>query len=283
MILFKKAADLRKWLDVQGKKSKNTGFVPTMGALHAGHISLIELSKKKSQITVCSIFINPTQFNDGKDFVKYPVTLEKDISLLETAGCDVLFLPSVDEIYPNGLKQNKYYDLDYLETLLEGKFRPGHFQGVCDVVRRLLDIVQPDVLYLGQKDYQQCMVITRLIGLIKKDKKIKIAICPTLRESDGLAMSSRNMRLTEHDRKKAGTIYKSLHRVKEKIQQGNLNELQLEARKMLEKAGFKVDYFEIVDAKNLSTINKWDGKQKLVAVVAAFINEVRLIDNLLLN
>jgi pantoate--beta-alanine ligase len=283
MILFKKAADLRKWLDVQGKKPVNIGFVPTMGALHAGHISLIELSKKKSEITVCSIFVNPTQFNDGKDFVKYPVTLEKDITLLETAGCEVLFLPSVQEIYPKGLKQSRYYDLEHLETMLEGKFRPGHFQGVCDVVHRLLDMVQPDNLYLGQKDYQQCMVITRLIELLKKDKKINIIICPTLREKDGLAMSSRNMRLTEQDRKAATTIFKSLQLAKEKIQYCNLNELQLEARSMLEKAGFKVDYFEIVDAKDLSIIKERDGQQKLVAIVAAFINEVRLIDNLLLN
>ncbi len=283
MILFKKAEDLRKWLDVQGKKPKTIGFVPTMGALHAGHISLIELSKKKNLITVCSIFVNPTQFNDGKDFVKYPVTLEKDIILLETACCDVLFLPSVEEIYPKGLKQSRYYDLEHLETILEGTYRPGHFQGVCDVVHRLLDMVHPDILYLGQKDYQQCMVITRLIELLKKDKKINIIVCPTLREKDGLAMSSRNMRLTEHDRNTANTIYKSLYLVKEGIQQRNLYKLQLEARSMLEKAGFKVDYFEIVDAKDLSKINEWDGKQKLVAIVAAFINEVRLIDNLLLN
>lgn len=283
MIIFKNSADIRKWHEVQHKKPGKIGFVPTMGALHIGHLSLIESSKSKNQATVCSIFVNPTQFNDGKDFVKYPVTLEKDISMLETAGCDVLFLPSVKEIYPIGLKKSRNYELGYLETILEGKFRPGHFQGVCDVVQRLLDIVQPHNLYLGQKDYQQCMVITRLIEILKKDKKINISICPTLRENDGLAMSSRNMRLTEQDRKTAGTIYKSLQLVKEKIQPDNLVELQLEARSMLENAGFKVDYFEIVASKDLSQLTKWDGKQKLVAIVAAFINEVRLIDNLILN
>jgi pantoate--beta-alanine ligase len=283
MVLFKKAADLCKWLDDQGKKPIHIGFVPTMGALHAGHISLIELSKKKSHTTVCSIFVNPTQFNDGKDFVKYPVTLEKDISQLESAGCDVLFLPSVKEIYPNGLKQSRYYDLGFLETVLEGKFRPGHFQGVCDVVHRLLDIVDPDILYLGQKDYQQCMVITRLIEIIKKDKKIKIFVCPTLRESDGLAMSSRNMRLNEQERKKAAKIFLCLQLVKRKIVPGNLSALKAEGQSLLVEAGFKVDYFEIADAKDLSIVTTWDRKQKLVVIVAAFLNEVRLIDNMLLH
>jgi pantoate--beta-alanine ligase len=283
MILFKKAADLRKWLDIQQKKGNNIGFVPTMGALHTGHLSLIAQSKKNNTATISSLFVNPTQFNNTNDFEKYPITIEKDITKLETAGCDVLFLPSVKEIYPDGFNTKNHYNLGYIETVLEGEFRPGHFQGVCMVVHRLLDIVQPDNLYLGQKDYQQCMVIIKLIELIQQDRKIKVVICPTLRESDGLAMSSRNMRLNENERKTAARIYQSLQLVKEKIQPGDLSLLKKKARSMLEEVGFKVDYIEIADAVDLSIADKWDGKQKLVIIAAAFLQEVRLIDNLLIN
>jgi pantoate--beta-alanine ligase len=283
MILFKKAADLRKWLAVQREKQYSVGFVPTMGALHKGHISLIEASKKKDSITVSSIFVNPTQFNDPKDFEKYPITLETDIELLEEAGCDVLLLPGAKEIYPNGIKPILHYRLGHVESVLEGKFRPGHFQGVCMVVHRLLEIIQPDNLFLGQKDYQQCMVITKLIELIKQEKIINVNICPTLREADGLAMSSRNMRLNDQERKKAATIFQCLQLVKGKIAAGTLSALKEEARSVLEQDGFKVDYFEIADTNDLSIINDWDGKQKLVVTVAAFMNEVRLIDNILLH
>src|SRR6186713_3613916 len=161
MILFKRAGDLAAWLAQQRKGGKTIGFVPTLGALHAGHISLIDISKRSAGVTVCSIFVNPTQFNDPNDFQKYPVTLEKDIYLLETAGTDVLFLPELSEVYPNGTKDLEHYDLGRLETIFEGKYRPGHFQGVCQVMRRLLDFVVPDDLFMGQKDYQQCMVVRR--------------------------------------------------------------------------------------------------------------------------
>ena len=281
MILLKKVTDLCNWLESQGKKRNKIGFVPTMGALHPGHISLVEYSKKENEITVASIFINPTQFNDPKDFKKYPITIEKDIDMLERAGCDVLFLPAVKEIYPDGTAAKKHYDLGFLETVLEGKYRPGHFQGVCMVVERLLDTVNPGNLYLGQKDYQQCMVITRLVELMKQ--KIKVNICPTLREADGLAMSSRNMRLTAEQRKTSVTIYNCLASIKKKIKPGITNGLEREAIAMVEKAGFKIDYIEIADANNLSPINNWDGKQKIVALIAAFLDEVRLIDNMLLN
>ena len=283
MILFKKAADLRKWHDTQKKKGNTVGFAPTMGALHTGHISLIETSKRANPVTISSIFVNPTQFNDPKDFEKYPVTLEKDIAMLEAANCDILFLPSVKEMYPDGLKQTDHYKLGNLETVLDGKFRPGHFQGVCMVVQRLLEIVKPDNLYLGQKDYQQCMVIKKLIELMGLGNKIKVNICPTLREADGLAMSSRNMRLNNDERKTAATIFRSLSWIKDNIEQGNLTALKSQAVKMLEEAGFRVDYVEIANATNLSLVNNWDCKQKLVTLVAAFINEVRLIDNMLLR
>jgi len=283
MILFKKLTDLRKWLDDQQEKENTIGFVPTMGALHAGHISLIETSVKANRITVCSIFVNPTQFNDPADFEKYPVTIEKDIAVLEAAGCDVLFLPSVKEIYPDGVKAVRNYELGYLETVFEGKYRPGHFQGVCMVVNRLLDIVQPGNLYLGQKDYQQCMVITKLVELMGASQKIKVNICPTLREADGLAMSSRNMRLNETERKKAVTIYQALSMMKKELQQGKLKGLKDKAISMLEQRGFRVDYVEIAGATDLSLPDQWDGEQKLVALVAAFNGETRLIDNMALN
>jgi len=283
MILFKKATDLSKWLYAHQAKGNSIGFAPTMGALHNGHISLIEQSKKADTITVSSIFVNPTQFNDSKDFEKYPITLEKDITMLEAAGCDVLLLPSVKEMYPDGLKAKIYYDLGYLETVLDGKFRPGHYQGVCMVVQRLLEIVKPDNLYLGQKDYQQCMVITRLIQLMKQDDKIKVKICPTLREANGLAMSSRNMRLKDDERKTATTIFRCLSMIKDNLKEGNLAALKKKAVRMLEEAGFRVDYVEIADANKLSLLTDWDGEQKTVALVAAFMNKVRLIDNLLLN
>ena len=282
MILFKRRADLQNYLTVQRKKGQSLGFAPTMGALHQGHLSLIESSRKDNSITICSIFINPAQFNDPGDFKKYPVTLEKDVYMLESAGCDVLFLPAIEEIYPNGTAGGMNYDLGYLETILEGKYRPGHFQGVCMAMHRLLDIVNPDNLYLGQKDYQQCMVIKKLIEIIHQTGII-VNICPTLREPDGLAMSSRNMRLNKEEREKAPAIYKTLQYIKENLQNEDLPVLKLIAAAKLNALGFKIDYVEIADADSLQMMNKKDGKQKLVALVAAFLNEVRLIDNLLLN
>jgi pantoate--beta-alanine ligase len=283
MILFKKAVELRKWLENQQSDNKKAGFVPTMGALHAGHISLIKTSKKENSVTVSSIFVNPTQFNDPKDFEKYPVTIEKDIRMLEEAGCDVLFLPSVKEIYPDGIAKKKHYDLGYIETVFDGKFRPGHFQGVCMVVHRLLEIVLPNRLYLGQKDYQQCMVITKLIELIGLKNKTEVIICPTLREANGLAMSSRNMRLSDDERQKAGAIYKCLIMLKEKINTKELGKLKATAHDLLISAGLKPDYIEIVNAKDLSSLNTIHADVKAVAIIAAFMNEVRLIDNMLLN
>src|SRR5437762_3691918 len=204
MIIFKKTGELQQYLAPFRQKDKGRltgiGFVPTMGALHDGHLSLLKTSAQENRLSICSIFVNPAQFNDSNDFKKYPSTLEQDILKLETNGCDILFLPDVEEIYPHGIDKKKHYDLGYLETILEGEFRPGHFQGVCMAVEKLLLIVRPDKLYLGQKDYQQCMIITRLIRLMELEKEIGIKICPILREKDGLAMSSRNM-LLDQERK----------------------------------------------------------------------------------
>ena len=283
MIIFKKPDALHKFLETNRHTKKKIGFVPTMGALHAGHISLVEAAKKDNDLVVCSVFVNPTQFNDPEDFKKYPTTPEKDILLFESAGCDTLFIPAVKDIYPGGTGTLNHYDLGFLETVLEGKFRPSHFQGVCQVVHRLLEIVLPDNLYLGQKDYQQCMVIQRLIGLTGLDTKIKVNICPTLREPDGLAMSSRNTRLLADDRKKATTISAALRYIKKNLKQGNLSAIKGSAQQMLLENGFKIDYVEIADATTLELIGSWDGQRKIVALAAAFLGNVRLIDNMVLN
>jgi len=281
MVLFKKKGDIRRYLDRKKQQEHQVGFVPTMGALHQGHISLVESCRSDNSITVCSIFVNPTQFNDPKDFEKYPVTIDRDIYMLEAAGCDVLFLPAMEEIYPGGIRPGEKFDLGYLETILEGKYRPGHFQGVCMVMKRLLEIVDPDNLYLGQKDYQQCMVIKKLIN--DNFTGMATIVCPIIREPDGLAMSSRNMRLNEEERKKAPAIYSVLQSLKKNLRKGNLQQLKTDANNSLTKLGFKVDYIEIADASTLLPVTEWDGKQELVTLVAAFLNEVRLIDNLLLN
>jgi pantoate--beta-alanine ligase len=251
-----------------------------MGALHQGHISLIERSRKDNSITVCSIYVNPAQFNDPKDFEKYPVTIDQDTYMLESEGCDILFLPGVEEIYLTGTQLREKYDLGYLETILEGKYRPGHFQGVCMVMQRLLGIVKPTNLYLGQKDFQQCLVIKKLIE--GNFSGIDTNICPIIREPDGLAMSSRNKRLNEEERKRAPAIYSALQNIKENFKKEKLQILKSNAVARLSEQGFKVDYVEIADAVNLHPATQWDGKQKLVALVAAFLNEVRLIDNMVL-
>lgn len=280
MIIFKKIKELRSYLDQQKEKPIVTGFVPTMGALHQGHISLISLAGETCQLVVASIFVNPTQFNDPKDFEKYPITIDKDINMLEAAGCDVLFLPSVAAMYPGGLKADKHYDLGYLETVLEGASRPGHFQGVCQVVERLLEIVQPAKLFVGQKDYQQCMVVKQLVQLM--DIKTEIVIAPTQREQDGLAMSSRNMRLSAEARAKGPIIYNTLVWIKDTIEPGPVDGLVARALYKLENAGFTPDYVSIANAETLEPVDNWDGRTKLVALTAAFIDEVRLIDNLVL-
>ncbi|MBC7721974.1 MAG: pantoate--beta-alanine ligase [Pedobacter sp.] len=282
MIVFKKIDGIKKYLKHQKISGLQIGFVPTMGALHQGHLSLIEMSKKSTEITVCSIFVNPTQFNDSRDFEKYPITIENDILLLEKAGCDVLFLPLAEEIYPNGTALTTAYNLGNLETILEGKFRPNHFQGVCQIVHRLLKIVQPNELFLGQKDYQQCQVIKKMMQLNGIQAELKIS--NTLRETSGLAMSSRNMRLSEADKQKATAIYESLKFIQKNINTNSIIELKQEATKALLKSGFKkVDYVEICDAINLQPITTNEKSSQKIALVAAFLNDVRLIDNLILQ
>jgi pantoate--beta-alanine ligase len=306
MILFKNGAEMAGWARQQRAAGRQTGFIPTMGALHPGHLSLIDSSKKALPVTVCSIFVNPTQFNDPKDFQKYPITIENDIYLLERAGVDALFLPEVEEIYPGGVQNLEKYALGRLETLWEGKFRPGHFQGVCQVVKRLLDFVQPDHLFMGQKDYQQCLVIRRLLDLT--GSAVLMHICPIMREADGLAMSSRNQRLSAEERKKAPAIYEALSWLAAHWHQGALardqetargqgtalsqgialdREAALdEARNILIRQGLRPDYIALADAGDLEPLKGTDersAERNVVALAAAYLGEIRLIDNLLLK
>lgn len=283
MIIFKKPAALQQYLQAQ-KTRHQIGFVPTMGALHEGHLSLLFAAKKENDVVVASIFVNPTQFNDPEDFKKYPVTLDKDIAMLERSGCDVLFIPTASDMYPKGTNDLHHYDLGFLETVLEGEYRPGHFQGVCQVVHRLLEIVSPRNLYLGQKDYQQCLVIKKLIEVTGLNKEIRMNICTTLREPDGLAMSSRNARLLPADRASATTISAGLRYIKENIKAGETKIYTDKMKEMLLQNNFqKIDYVEIADADTLHLVQHWDGKQKIVALAAAFLNDVRLIDNMVIN
>jgi pantoate--beta-alanine ligase len=281
MIILKKKAG---WIDIKDKikaQGTNIAFVPTMGALHEGHISLLVKSKELATLTVSSIFVNPTQFNNANDFKKYPVTTENDILILERNKCDVLFLPSVKEIYPEDVIREEQIDLGYLETILEGEFRPGHFQGVCQVVKRLLEVIRPDYLLVGQKDYQQCMVIKKLLEILHS--KIQLVICPTVREEDGLAMSSRNLRLTVEERELAPEIFKTLSVIKNELSTKNIERLKQDAKQYLEQKNFKVDYVEIADARDLHAIAEWNGKDPVVILAAAFVNDIRLIDNIVVE
>ncbi|MVT08079.1 pantoate--beta-alanine ligase [Chitinophaga tropicalis] len=285
MYLFKRKDDLERHLSVARKAGKRIGFVPTMGALHEGHLSLIAAAKKNSDVVVCSIFVNPTQFNDPADFEKYPVTINEDITKLTAAENDILFLPSVQEMYPEGLAADIHYDFGELETVLEGAHRPGHFQGVGRIVHKLLDLVQPDKLFMGQKDFQQCLIINRLIKVLQL--KVELVICDTLRETDGLAMSSRNLRLNPAERQNALHIYKELIWLKGHLQEAAFPEITGKAINELKNNGFDVDYLEMVSILEDGNIAfpHQVGKEPLFAVVAAreLSSNVRLIDNMQMN
>lgn len=281
MYLFKQVADLKEALEHEKKAGKRIGFVPTMGALHEGHLSLIREAKALTDIVVCSIFVNPTQFNDPKDFEKYPITIKEDILKLNSVDTDILFIPSVAEMYPEGVKgMHLHYDFGYLETVLEGAFRQNHFQGVGIVVHKLLDIVQPHDLFMGQKDFQQCMIIKRLLEITGISSKLHIS--PTLRENDGLAMSSRNMRLNQTERQTAAQISRTLTYMKENIKQIPFDVLKQNAGKQLQDAGFQVDYVEIADTDNLQLLDQ-PIEQEMVMLVAAKLGEIRLIDNMIVS
>jgi pantoate--beta-alanine ligase len=259
---FQKIGELQSYLKSCGK---SIGFVPTMGALHEGHLALIEASRFSCNLTVCSIFVNPTQFNDPSDFEKYPVTLSEDIEKLEQVGCDVVFYPSVSEMYPNGTADLKSYNLGLLETILEGKYRPGHFQGVCVVVDLLLQAVQPSKLFMGEKDYQQIAVVQKMLELT--NSSVELVRCPTVRSAEGLALSSRNARLSEEQKVQALAIYKGF----------NLPSKSAFKQSLLDNGFESIDYVACVDPQTLQ--EKPYGEKPCLILVAAFIGGVRLIDN----
>lgn len=280
MIILKNVADLDKILSSLRETSKTTGFVPTMGALHEGHLSLIKRAKQIADICICSIFVNPTQFNDPEDFNKYPVTTEKDIELLTKEQVDYLFLPDVDQIYPSGTP-SRHYELGKIEEVLEGAHRPGHFQGVAQVLDRLLSIIQPTFIVMGQKDFQQIMVVRRLMTLINSPSKLITA--ETLRTSTGLAQSSRNARLTADQQLQATAIHKALQFGKAHIQDTAIATLERQMTEQLITAGFEsVDYVAFCRASDLSPITQYTPGETTVILVAAFLGGVRLIDNMVI-
>ena len=281
MLIIKQKQDLQRLLSAFRNEGDTLGFVPTMGALHEGHLSLVAKARERNRKVIVSVFVNPTQFNDPKDFEKYPITIEKDIQMLTAGGCDLLFLPSVKEMYPEGLDQLENYDFGYLETVLDGAARPGHFQGVGQVVSRLLDIVEPDDLYLGQKDFQQCLIITELVK--QKGAKLAIHYVPTKREPDGLAMSSRNRRLTEQQRATAGLIYQCLVSIEAQNGKKPFAVVQKECFDIMSKKGLRPDYIMLADAETLHILEDYIADKKMVALIAAYAGEVRLIDNLILT
>ncbi|GAC1382330.1 MAG: pantoate--beta-alanine ligase [Ginsengibacter sp.] len=278
MVIFKKFRDYQKFVFEKKTKEDSIGFVPTMGALHNGHLSLILECKKIASITVASIFVNPKQFNNKDDYDKYPNTIEQDIALLENSGCDVLLLPNNDEVYPPFFKDDFEINLGKLEIIFEGEFRPGHFKGVYQAVNRLLNVVKPNFLVMGSKDFQQCLVIKELLKQTKSE--IKLVMAPTKRENSGLAMSSRNLRLLQNEQLLASNIYEVLSTIKKEINEVPLSTLLEYGRKKLSDSGFIIDYLNIANAKDLSEIDTYDTSIPSVILVAATLNGVRLIDNL---
>ena len=277
MKLIHTVCELRAELDVQRKAGKKIGFVPTMGALHEGHASLVKLAVAENDVVVVSDFVNPTQFNDQNDLLKYPRTLEADCELLEKVGAHYVFAPSVEEIYPEpDTRQFSYAPLD---TVMEGKFRPGHFNGVCQVVSKLFMMVEPHCAYFGEKDFQQLAIIREMVK--QMNFPIRIVGCPIVRESDGLALSSRNARLSDVQRVQALNISKTLFASKEYAATHTVDETQAFVEQAIAASeGLELEYFEIVDGLTLQKIAGWDDTDYAVGCITVFCGEVRLIDNI---
>ena len=277
MKVLKSKKTLIDYVERQREMGKKIGFAPTMGALHQGHLSLYKAAKKENDEVISSIFVNPTQFNNPDDFQKYPKTLEKDIELLEKAGVDAVYVPNVEEMYPDGLNSKKY-DFDGLENEMEGKYRPGHFDGVGTIVEELFRQVQPHNAYFGEKDYQQLAIIKKMVE--KTKLPVKIHGVPTLREEDGLAMSSRNVRLTETQRKEATIIYETLTKVKEWFKVISLEEIKQRVTDIFRNSNFELEYFVIANEETLKEANAIDEDKEYRAFIVAYADTVRLIDNM---
>lgn len=278
MIIFTKISQINKFLTGIAQKGSCIGFVPTMGALHQGHLTLIRKANDENDVSVCSIFVNPTQFNNPEDLKKYPRLIEKDMLLLEKSGCDVLFYPNADEMYG---KDESLLDVDLLgiDKRLEGEHRPGHFNGVATIVKKLFDAVAPHKAYFGQKDYQQVLVVKTMVRQL--NVPIEIIAVPTVREESGLAMSSRNLRLTDEERENAAEIYRVLVWAKENLTKLDAGEIEKIAGERLAKIpGAAVEYFELADGETLAPLVEYKTGQKVVALTAVQVGAVRLIDNM---
>jgi len=277
MITLQSVSDIEKAISVQKNAGKTIGFVPTMGALHQGHVSLVKECCAQNDVCVVSVFVNPTQFNNKEDLEKYPRDIEKDLAILKSAGAGIVFVPTVKDIYPE--PDTRQFNFDKLDKVMEGKFRPGHFNGVAQVVSRLFNIVKPDKAYFGEKDFQQLAIIRNMVTQLKLP--VEIIAMPIIREENGLAMSSRNQRLSETQKREAAVIYKTLSTSKQFTKTWTVTETIEWVINEIEKAnGLRVEYFEIVDGNSLQTISSWTETTYAVGCIAVFCGEIRLIDNI---
>ncbi len=281
MEVIRTVHEMKQCITAFHKEKKRIGFVPTMGALHKGHLALIVRALQENDKVVCSIFVNPLQFNNSGDLSKYPRNLDRDLAMLKTIGCDTVFTPEVDDIYPE--PETKVYEFGLLDKVMEGRFRPGHFNGVAIVVKKLFDIITPHQAYFGEKDFQQLAIIKALVKL--ENLKIDIVSCPTFREKDGLAMSSRNMRLSKEQRAKAPMIYRILSHVRERYPVESPEEVKKWVYQEFEKEkpAINLEYFEIVDSESLQPLDKPKPTGGVTACIAVCFGEIRLIDNMVLN
>lgn len=279
MHIFTNKVDLNHYLSASSDKNKTIGFVPTMGALHAGHLSLLEKSIQNNTQTVISIFVNPTQFNNAEDLAKYPKTLENDVEKIKTVSDKIIvYAPTVEDIYEGNTKSN-HYNFDGLEKQMEGKFRPGHFDGVGTVVKRLFEIIKPTNAYFGEKDFQQLQIVKKLVQ--KEKLNVNIIGCEIFRESSGLAMSSRNERLSETERKEAAIIYKIISEAKIQFATKSITEvIDSVVNEFKKHPKFTLEYFEIADEKTLVSSKRKNKTKKYRAFIAVFVNNIRLIDTI---
>lgn len=279
MLIIKTVNELLSFVENCKESGKKIGLVPTMGALHAGHLSLVKRSREDNDVTIVSVFVNPTQFNNSEDLATYPRDEEKDFKLLAREGVDIAFAPAVSQIYPSGAKQERIYELGEAADVMEGAHRPGHFQGVAQIVDRLFRLCRPDFAYFGMKDFQQTIVLKNMIKSEGLD--VKIVVCPIIREEDGLAMSSRNLLLTPENRVKAPQIHKIL---KESVDYSKTHSIG-ETHKYVVSAlnsmdQFKVEYFSIVDGETLLPVEEWNEAKYIMGCITVYVGKIRLIDNI---
>jgi pantoate--beta-alanine ligase len=280
MFIFKRVAHIQDWVQKRKAEGEKIGFVPTMGALHNGHLSLVDMSRQNTDATIVSIFVNPKQFNDQKDLMKYPKPVEKDLQLLYGSGVEVVFLPEVEDIYPQEQSTAIDFDPGPAASTMEGEFRPGHFSGMAEVVYRLLDITTPDSLFMGQKDFQQFSIIRKLIADF--DLPVNLVMCPTVREESGLAMSSRNVRLSPEARIRAGLIHRYLVEGRNAFETGtSVEAIRDHFFKQLNQENFVPEYMEVVDGFTLKPVASFHEADQIVVCCAVYVEEVRLIDNMI--